>query len=229
MKTSRPQPRRYGCSSAFLRSVFLGLLTAKIVLLQVGLPAAAQPENSVTVNESIESTGASLASPRWSPYVVGLGIGVLSWLAFLLSHHPIGVSTAYGKTMAMVERTVGGDRTVRRSYYQEHPPGIDWEWMLVAGLFVGALVSAHMSGDFSPKLLPERWKQAFGLAPLPRVLTAMAGGILIGIGARWAGGCTSGHGISGTLQLAVSSWVALLCFFAGGVATAFVLYGVFGS
>jgi hypothetical protein len=49
----------------------------------------------------------------------------------------------------------------------------------------------------------------------------------MGIGARWAGGCTSGHGISGTLQLAVSSWLAVLCFFAGGVATAMILYQAF--
>jgi uncharacterized membrane protein YedE/YeeE len=45
------------------------------------------------------------------------------------------------------------------------------------------------------------------------------------IGARWAGGCTSGHGISGSLQLSVASWVAVFCFFAGGIATAMLLFG----
>jgi hypothetical protein len=49
----------------------------------------------------------------------------------------------------------------------------------------------------------------------------------MGMGARWAGGCTSGHGISGTLQLAVSSWLATLSFFAGGIVTALLLYKVF--
>ncbi|MCR3883022.1 MAG: YeeE/YedE family protein [Methanothrix sp.] len=48
------------------------------------------------------------------------------------------------------------------------------------------------------------------------------------MGARWAGGCTSGHGISGTLQLAASSWVAVIAFFVGGVATAMVLFGAGG-
>ena len=43
-------------------------------------------------------------------------------------------------------------------------------------------------------------------------------------GARLAGGCTSGHGISGTLQLAVSSWIAVICFFVGGIVTALLLY-----
>ena len=36
-------------------------------------------------------------------------------------------------------------------------------------------------------------------------------------GSRLAGGCTSGHGISGTMQLSVGSWIAVICFFAGGI------------
>ena len=61
---------------------------------------------------------------------------------------------------------------------------------------------------------------------IAQVATAFAGfaGIVIAIGSRWAGGCTSGHGISGTLQLAVSSWLAAVCFFVGGIATALLLY-----
>jgi hypothetical protein len=51
----------------------------------------------------------------------------------------------------------------------------------------------------------------------------------MGLGARWANGCTSGHGISGTLQLAVSSWLAAVCFFIGGIATAQLIFRVFGG
>ena len=58
-------------------------------------------------------------------------------------------------------------------------------------------------------------------------MAALIGGILIGLGARWAGGCTSGHGISGTMQLAVSSWLAVVCFFIGGVFTATLLFNGF--
>ncbi len=43
---------------------------------------------------------------------------------------------------------------------------------------------------------------------------------------RMAGGCTSGHGISGTMQLSVGSWVAVVCFFAGGIATAMLMFRV---
>jgi uncharacterized membrane protein YedE/YeeE len=59
---------------------------------------------------------------------------------------------------------------------------------------------------------------------LLRVVVALAGGILLGFGARWAGGCTSGHGINGSIQLSLASMVTASCFFAGGIATALLLF-----
>jgi len=47
----------------------------------------------------------------------------------------------------------------------------------------------------------------------------------MGLGARWADGCTSGHGISGTLQLSLASWIAVICFFAAGIIAAGLIYG----
>jgi uncharacterized protein len=52
----------------------------------------------------------------------------------------------------------------------------------------------------------------------------LAGGAIMAFGARMAGGCTSGHGISGTLQLAVGSWISVICFFIGGIAVAMMMY-----
>ena len=70
------------------------------------------------------------------------------------------------------------------------------------------------------------WAEQASASPAARWLVALIGGIFLGFGARWAGGCTSGHGISGTLQLAVSSWVAAACFFVGGIASAMLIYKV---
>ena len=53
---------------------------------------------------------------------------------------------------------------------------------------------------------------------------AFGGDAITTYGARLAGGCTSGHDISGALQLSVSSWIALACFFLAAVATAHLLY-----
>ncbi|MFW6303924.1 MAG: YeeE/YedE thiosulfate transporter family protein [Candidatus Sumerlaeota bacterium] len=163
---------------------------------------------------------------RWSPYLVGLGIGILSWLAFLLSDHPLGVSTAFARTAGMIEKKVFGKKTEEKAYYREYPPIIDWEWMLVVGLFIGALLSAAMSGNFRLEIVPPLWEAGFGSTPFLRLIVAIIGGWLLGFGARWAGGCTSGHGISGTLQLVLSSWLAAICFFIGGIGAALVIYRV---
>jgi uncharacterized membrane protein YedE/YeeE len=161
---------------------------------------------------------------QWSPYAVGVGIGLLSCVTFLLSNKPIGCSTAFARTSGMIERCFRGRKVEEKPYYQKFAPEIDWEWMLVLGVVIGALVSAVLSGDFTLQWVPGKWAEAFGSMTLLRLVVAFAGGILMGLGARWAGGCTSGHGISGSLQLALSSWIAAACFFAGGIATAMILF-----
>jgi uncharacterized protein len=166
---------------------------------------------------------------QWSPYAVGIGIGILSWFTFLLSDKPIGCSTAFTRTSGMLERFLRGTKTTQRPYYVKFPPTVDWEWMLVVGILVGSFVSAKLSGQLQLQWIPGKWSAAFGTALFPRLLIALMGGIIMGFGARWAGGCTSGHGISGTLQLALSSWLAAVCFFIGGIAAAMTLFTFFAS
>jgi len=167
-----------------------------------------------------------LTMARWSPYVVGIGIGVLSWLAFLLSDKPLGCSTAFARTAGMAERLARGPKVDAKPYYQQFKPAIDWEWMLVLGVLIGSLASAALSGSFALSWVPPKWAADVGPSAALRWLIALAGGFCIGFGARWAGGCTSGHGISGTLQLAVSGWIAAMGFFVGGIATAMLLFHV---
>lgn len=167
-----------------------------------------------------------LTAIRWSPYVVGACIGVLSWLSFLLSDKAIGVSTAYVRSCGMIEKAIHPQKTEQKIYYQKFRPVIDWEWMLVVGLIIGAFISAITSGDFSFDLVPSVWQEHFGDNIFLRWLVAFVGGMVLAIGARWAGGCTSGHGISGTSQLVVSSWIAAICFFVGGIVTSMLLYKI---
>jgi uncharacterized membrane protein YedE/YeeE len=169
-----------------------------------------------------------LSMVRWSPYLVGLGIGILSWFAFLLSDKPIGCSTAYARTSGMLERLIRGKKVLEKPYYQKFAPVVDWEWMLVVGVVIGAFISAQLSGAFHVLWVPSTWVTSFGTSPVLRWLVALIGGVLMGLGARWAGGCTSGHGISGTLQLAVSSWLAAICFFIGGIAAAMLIFHLLG-
>jgi uncharacterized membrane protein YedE/YeeE len=169
-----------------------------------------------------------LSMARWSPYIVGIGIGVLSWFAFVLSDKPIGCSTAYARTSGMLERLIRGKKVLEKPYYQKFVPVVDWEWMLVVGVVIGAFISAQLSDSFQLLWVPSLWAAAFGTNPVLRWLVALIGGFFMGFGARWAGGCTSGHGISGTLQLAISSWLAAICFFIGGIAAAMLIFHVIG-
>ena len=167
-----------------------------------------------------------LTETTWSPYVVGIGIGVLSWLTWLISHKPIGCSTSFARSAGMIEKLLRGPKVETRPYYQEVKPAVDWQWMLVFGMVVGALVSSLLSGDFQWQWVPSRWAAAFGTNVPLRLVAALLGGVLLGLGSRWAGGCTSGHGISGTMQLAVSSWISAICFFVGGILMAALLFAL---
>ena len=166
--------------------------------------------------------------PRWPAMVVGVSIGLLECLAFLLLDKPIGCSTAFARTGGMIERALGRP-VMEKPYYKLFPPVVDWEWVFVAGIPVGAFLAASLSGEFRLKWVPPLWQQAFGPGIPLRLAVAAAGGFLVGLGARWAGGCTSGHGISGSLQLAVSSWLASAAFFAGGILSARLLFSLSGG
>ncbi|MBN1541138.1 YeeE/YedE family protein, partial [candidate division KSB1 bacterium] len=139
-----------------------------------------------------------LSELRWSPYLVGAAIGVLSWFSFLLARQPISCSTSFARTSGMIERALRGKKVQDKTYYQKFKLVVDWQWMLVAGIVIGAFLSALLSGDLRLQWIPALWQSAYGPNPLLRLVAALIGGIFLGFGARWANGCTSGHGISGT-------------------------------
>lgn len=169
-----------------------------------------------------------LRMKSWSPYVVGVGIGVLSWFAFATAKHPIGITTAFENTAALTEQAAAPavvQPLVEKKAEEGKAPKIDSEWMLVIGVFIGAWLSATMGKDRELRKVPPLWEWRFGSSVAKRFAGAFFGGALMMFGARMAQGCTSGHGISGALQLAVSSWIFAVLIFVGGAATAFALYG----
>ena len=94
----------------------------------------------------------------------------------------------------------------------------------VLATIAGAAVAALTGGGVMDEWLPQMWRARFGDGIALRGGVAFGGGILMAFGARLAGGCTSGHGISGTLQLNVGSWLVAFFMFVGGIATAMLLY-----
>jgi hypothetical protein len=164
-----------------------------------------------------------LRMKRWSPYVVGALIGVLSWFAFLTVDRAIGVSTAVSRTAGMFANAVAPDYVAHNAYFAKFRPAVDWEWMLVVGLALGAFLSSRLSGDVAEPV-DRVWSARFGASKWVRYAGAFLGGVILMFGARLAGGCTSGHGISGSLQLAVSGWLFFASVFAAGLLTAFILF-----
>lgn len=165
------------------------------------------------------------AGGAWNPYFVGSLIGILSMATFYFSNKPLGVSTAYARLAGLLGYRVSRKHTDSLAFYQDKTPKIEWEVMLVFGIVLGAWFAALSGGEFNVTAIPPLWEAHFGNSVALRLSVAFVGGVIMAFGARLAGGCTSGHGISGALQLSVGSWIALACFFAGGALVARVMYG----
>jgi uncharacterized protein len=166
------------------------------------------------------------SGPAWSPYLVGAGIGILSWLTFLFSDKAIGASSFYAALAGMVGKAVAPRHTASLEYYQHNPPNVDWAVVFVAFTILGGFLASWSGGEITGEWLHPMWVARFGDSIGLRAAVAITGGILMAFGSRLAGGCTSGHGISGTLQLNVGSWIVVICMFIGGIATAMLLYRI---
>jgi hypothetical protein len=163
----------------------------------------------------------SLSAKAWSPYVAGVVIGLLQIPAFLLIETALGASSSY-VTIGGLIASVVDPAILRIDYVARHvtPTAKNW-WQvaLVVGIAAGAFLSMRMSGTRRQAISPI-WSRALGTpSPVVRFAVAFAAGFLMLLGARIADGCTSGHGLSGTAQLAVGSLVAVAAMFAGGIAT----------
>jgi uncharacterized protein len=169
-----------------------------------------------------------LSKKRWSPYPVGIFIGLLSVFAFATAGRGLGITTPFENTAGLAGRAIAPESSALQRWFESRadaPPKLDWELMLVIGVFFGAVLSSKLSGDRGHPAVPALWSQRFGASKVKRLLAAFAGGAVMMVGARLAGGCTSGHGITGTLQLAVSSWVFISLAVIVAAITAFSLFG----
>ncbi|MCA8943731.1 MAG: YeeE/YedE family protein [Planctomycetes bacterium] len=169
--------------------------------------------------------------PRWSPYVVGAAIGVLSWITFGFMGKALGTSTTLVRAAGALESIAAPEHVEQNAYFAKYlgtaaepKPVFEWQFALVLLLGVGALIAARLAGSKRREYVPELWRERFGDSKALRYGAAFVGGAVMLFGARLAGGCTSGHGISGGLQLAVSSWTFVISMLVAGVVTALVVY-----
>jgi uncharacterized membrane protein YedE/YeeE len=170
------------------------------------------------------------SSKGWSPYLAGALVGLLAIVSVYLTTIYMGKSTYLGASTTFVRaaglavQAVDPSYVAQNVYYAKEKVVVDWQFFMVIGIFFGALLSSKMDGSFKLESLPPLWKKQFGSSVPKRSVYAFIGGIVAMIGARLADGCPSGHGLSGMMQLSVSSFVALAMFFGFGVIVANFMY-----
>lgn len=166
----------------------------------------------------------------WRPYIAGALVGVLATLSVVVSSQVLGktqflgASTTFVRGAGFVERAVDPGHVETNPYFMKEKLKVDWQFMLIVGIFIGALGASLIDGSFKLEAVPPVWRERFGDSVVRRALGAFAGGIVAMFGARLADGCPSGHGLSGLMQLSVSGFIALACFFGAGVAAAALVY-----
>ena len=165
---------------------------------------------------------------KWSWLKGGIFLGIWNLLIFLTGNH-LGTTTAYAQTTGYITQFFLPDLIPATAWTagtcgSGSVLSVSWQWLLVLGIFMGALGGKilHKKGP-SPQM-PALWQNRFGDRPKLRLVHAFVGGFLLLFGSRIAGGCTSSHIISGMSQLAVSGMLFAAAVFAAGIPTALLLY-----
>ncbi len=143
--------------------------------------------------------------------LVGSAIGLLNVVVtnVYLAGRPVGASTSYPFVAGVALNLEATE------YFAQIRNAGSWEFLFLLGAFVGALAGAVAFGHFKLRLVPPLWAELKGRSATRRLVWSLVGGFLLILGARLADGCTSGHILSGGMELAVSSLV-----FAGFVGVA---------
>lgn len=158
---------------------------------------------------------------HWLPG--GLLLGGLLLVAVWL-FQPLGVSTQYVRAVGGAAELVAPSVADANEYFQKEKIVFGYSEAVVLGIPLGALVLSLVARRRSRESVPEPWRTRFGPSRTLRFAAAFGGGALLLFGARLAGGCTSGHILSGVSQLALSSILFFVAAFGTAVLVARTLY-----
>lgn len=171
----------------------------------------------------------------------GVLLGLVFFAAVLLVK-PIGVSTQFVILDAIVADAVNpglitqtdDGYTSTNAYLAKsggkyaknaaHP--LNYSFVFVLAMVAGAFVSAMLRGGVGAdeRRLPAIWYANFGDTPIKRYAVAFLGGFIVLYGARLAGGCTSGHMMSGMMQTSLSGYIFALGAFAAAIPVSMMMY-----
>lgn len=145
----------------------------------------------------------------WPWYVVGPFIGLTVPLLLFLGGKGLGISGSFRHICSIALPRTKVPFLKNNDWKKE-----TWNLLFVLGIALGGFIATHLLSASPLDLLPDSY------STLPGMLQLLAGGFLVGFGARYAGGCTSGHAIMGLSTLQKASLVSVLAFFAGGLSAA---------
>jgi len=183
--------------------------------VSLSAPVASRPVRPVRDHASAS------AQPWMSPYLAGVGVGVVLLLAYVIVGRGLGASGAFNSLLAwfidLVAPAHARANEVYAGYLQNgigHPLK-SWLVFEVIGVAMGGLLSG---------VLAHRVRRTVEKGPRissrSRLLLAFTGGALMGVGAKLARGCTSGQALSGGALLSLGAWSFMLMVFVGAYATA---------
>jgi hypothetical protein len=161
--------------------------------------------------------------PLWNPYVAGVALGLVLLASFFVTGQGLGASGAAKRLGAVVlhhasptwaeeNGNIGKYFTPARSAMNS------WIVFLALGVAVGGLAGSITSRRFKVETVrgPRVGRDV-------RLWLALAGGVVSGVAAQIARGCTSGQALSGGAQLALGSWVFMFSVFGGAYALAYFM------
>jgi uncharacterized membrane protein YedE/YeeE len=161
-------------------------------------------------------TGPDRPSAYTSPYLAGVGIGVVLLLAYVIMGRGLGASGAFSSVVTATVSAAAPAHARASAYHAQYGAlaGVsllrDWLVIEVVGITLGALLSALLAGRFKWGAI-ERGPRADNRT---RIAHAIVGGAIMGIGAKLARGCTSGQALTGGALLSVGSWMFVIAAFA---------------
>ena len=150
----------------------------------------------------------------------GIGLALLNAVVFLSigTNRIIGASTAYPYVADLITGTTNN------SYFPKVQGPGKWEVLFLTGAFISGIVISLFRKEFKITLIHSNWEKYKGNSAAKRIIWSFIGGFILIFGARMAGGCTSGHILSGGMQLAVSSLVFAVFVFGGLLITGKYFY-----
>jgi len=151
----------------------------------------------------------------WPWWVVGPLLGLMVPMLLVFAGKNFGISGSFRDFAAMC-----APRT-KISYLNYDWRKNAWKMFLAGGVVVGAFIGNHLLSYEAVPFLPEMYYSVGG------VIALAIGGLLIGFGTRYAGGCTSGHSIMGMSSLQATSLIATICFFIGGLIMTWIVMPLF--